>query len=235
MPQWSRIRKTLLCTPLMALLPAAALAQNKEHSIEVGIFTSFLHFDSQAELDTRFAPTVLVGYNFTKKHGGEFLWTDTTATPDQGDSFPVDVTIIRFGYTYNAYPKEKIVSFFRLGAGIFKLDPEENAAAPERLESSENNPMIYSGGGIRLFIKPWIAVRVAGSVDFIDAGDGFANADVQGTADFGLSFVFGGRESVEKPEETPPAEGEAKPAEPPKTEPPKEEAKPPAESKPPVS
>jgi hypothetical protein len=214
------VSKALLCTAL-TLLPAVALAENKRGSVEVGVLTSFVRFDSQSELDGRFAPSLLVGYNFTRKHGAEFMFTSTTATPNAGPSIATDIDIIRLGYVYNAFPREKMVSFFRLGAGIWKIDPEDHPDATERLAESDSNPMIYSGGGIRYFFKPWLAGRLAGTVDFIDGGDGFANADVQATGEVGVSFLFGGREEAPEPDEAaPPAEEEKKPEEPAEAKPP---------------
>src|SRR5262245_18677117 len=103
--------KAVACSTLLALVPAAALAENKDGSIEVGLFATWLRFDPQSELDSRFAPSFLVAYNFTKRHGAEVIFTSATATPDAGASFPVDLDIMRIGYTYNAYPREKMVSF----------------------------------------------------------------------------------------------------------------------------
>jgi hypothetical protein len=204
------VSKALLCAAL-TLLPAAALAENKRGSVELGALTSYVRFDSQTQIDSRFAPSVLVGYNFTRRHGAELMFTSLTATPDSGRSFKIDVDIFRLGYTFNAYPREKMVSFFRLGAGVWKLDPEEHPAASEALAESDSNPLIYSGGGIRYFFKPWLAARLAGTVDFIDSGDGFANAEVQATGELGVSFLLGGREEAPKPDEEAPAEEEKKP------------------------
>ena len=214
--------KAVLCSTLLALVPTALLAENKEGSFELGLFTTWVRFDPQSDLDSRFATTFLVGYNFTKRHGGELVFTSTTATPDGGASFPVDVDMMRLGYTYNAYPKEKMVGFFRMGVGVWKIDPEEHPDAPERLEDSQSEPMIYSGGGLRYFFKPWLALRIAATVDFIDSGSGFPNADVQATGDLGVSFLLGGRETAAKPDETAPPAGETPPAveKPPEEKPP---------------
>lgn len=216
------VRKALLCT-VVTLLPAAAFAENKAGSWELGLLSSFVRFDSQSELDSRFAPSLLVGYNFTKRHGAELMFTSTTATPNAGPSIATDVDILRLGYTFNASPRPKLGSFFRIGLGVWKIDPEDNPDASERLAESDSNPVIYSGGGIRYFFKPWLAGRLAGTVDFIDAGDGFANADVQATGEIGVSFLLGGHEEAAKPEEAEPPADEKKPEE---TKP--EEAKPPA-------
>ncbi|MGH9868454.1 MAG: hypothetical protein ACREAA_09870 [Candidatus Polarisedimenticolia bacterium] len=214
--------KAVVCTTLLALVPTALHAENKDGSFEVGLFTTWVRFDPQSDLDSRFAPSLLVAYNFTKRHGGEMVFTSVTATPDQGTSFPVDVDIVRLGYTYNAYPREKMVSFFRLGVGVQRIDPEENADASERLEDDTTDPMIYSGGGLRYFIKPWLAVRLAASVDFIDAGNGFPNADIQATGDLGLSFLMGGREAAPPADEEAPSNGTTPPSDekPPEEKPP---------------
>jgi hypothetical protein len=200
-----RVRKALLCT-VVALLPALLFAENKSGSVEVGGLLTFIRFDSQTELSSRFAPSLVVGYNFTKRHGAEFLLTSTTATPRTGPSIATDIDMLRVGYTFNAYPREKMVSFFRLGLGIWKIDPEENPEASDRLSESDSDLMIYSGGGVRFFIKPRLAIRLAGTVDFIDVGDGFSNPDVQATGELGVSFLLGGHEDVPKPDEAAPAE-----------------------------
>ena len=207
----ARLCKAVVCITLLALLPTALLAQNKDGSIEVGLFTTWVRFDPQSDLDSRFAPSLLVAYNFTKRHGGEIVFTSFTATPNQGDSFPVDMDIVRLGYTFNAYPREKMVSFFRIGVGVNRYDPEDHPEASERLEDPKTDPMIYSGGGLRYFLKPWMAIRLAASVDFIDSGNGFPNADVQATGDLGLSFLFGGREEA-APQDEAPSNGTAPPS-----------------------
>lgn len=199
--QSRRARIIFIMMVLLPFLPALSLAQNKDGSAEIGLAYTFDHFDSQTGLSYRVAPSIMVGYNFTKRHGAELEYTSLTATPRQGESFSVDVDILRLGYLFNAYPKPKVVSFFRFGAGIFSLNPEDHKKGPSRLEEGKTSSMIYSGGGLRWFIRPKIGIRLAASIDFVNSGRGFINGDVQAAGDLGFVFLMGGHEPVEKPTE----------------------------------
>jgi len=197
----SRSVRTALMVAVLLLIPAMAQAQNKDGSAEVGLAYTFTHFDTQTSLAYRVSPSIMLGYNFTKRHGGELVFTSTTATPRKGESFQVDVDVVRVGYIFNAYPKPKIVSFFRFGFGAFVLSPEAHTSGPARLEEGKSSFMIYSGGGFRWFLSPKIGIRLAGSLDFVDSGKGFANSDVQAAGDLGVVFLMGGHEPAEKPAE----------------------------------
>ncbi|HET6372870.1 MAG TPA: outer membrane beta-barrel protein [Candidatus Polarisedimenticolia bacterium] len=232
-------RSHRLVLPLAALLlaPALCFGQNKDRSYEVGATFTFTRFDVQSNMQNDISGSLLFGYNFTKRHGGEIVFT----TGGQADAeksktaFKVDYDVLRLGYTYNAYPREKTVTFFRAGIGMMSFDPGDNIGAPERLQSSDNNFMVYGGAGIRWFITHRLAIRVAATADFIDAFNGILNPDINATGDLGVIFLIGGREPGEKPaEEAPPADGQQKPDDkkPPKEKPP-EGQKPPDEPKPP--
>ena len=199
MPPLSRSVRTALIVAVFLFLPAMALAQNKDGSAELGIAYTFNHFDTQTALSYRVSPSIMLGYNFTKRHGGELVFTSSTATPRKGESFQVDVDVVRVGYIFNAYPKPKVVSFFRFGFGAFVLSPEDHTSGPTRLEEGKSSFMIYSGGGFRWFVSSKVGIRLAASLDFIDASKGFANADVQATGDLGVVFLMGGHEPTEKP------------------------------------
>lgn len=193
----------------MALLPGLALAENQNDSIELGLSLSFLKFDTQALIDEKFTVSLGAGYNFTKRHGGEFSFTSTTVSPDKGGGFPIDVDIYRVGYTFNAYPRERFVSFFRAGVGMMTIDPIDPFLAPSHLEESDRQAIIYGGGGLRYFLTDRLALKVAATLDFLDTGDTFLNPGVQTTGDFGVVYLFGGREETEEP-----AEPEAAPQQP---------------------
>jgi len=203
MPHHRRFARTAVTLAALSLLPALALAETKGHSAEVGIAYTFTHFDTQTDLEYRLSPSIMAGYNFTKRHGAEVVFNSTTATPRKGDPLKVDVDVLRIGYVFNAQSKPKIVSFFRLGLGIWSIDPEPSPNPPPRLEEGDTSPMIYTGGGFRFFMTERLAIRVAGSFDYIDAGNGLAHGDVQATADLGFTFTMGGRESVEAPPSEP--------------------------------
>lgn len=208
MSRHSRFARSAALFGVLLITPALALAQNRERSAEVGLAATFTHFDTQTGLGNRVSPSVLVGYNFTKRHGAELVFNSQTATPRAGDSFRIDVDTLRLGYLFNAYPKEKIVSFFRLGLGWWNIDPEPHSAGSSQLEEGDTAFMLYSGGGVRWFVTPRVGIRLAATVDFIDRGSNYAHPDIQATGDLGVVFVLGGREPTEKPEEP------EKPAEP---------------------
>ena len=204
-----RLVRSAVTLAALLLLPAMTLAVTKDHSAEIGLAYTFTHFDTQTTLEYRVSPTVMVGYNFTKRHGVEVEFTSTTATTRKGPSFHVDVDTLRAGYVFNAFPKPKVVSFFRLGLGVWSIDPEPHKAggSASRLDEGDTSVMLYSGGGFRFFITDRVAIRVAGSVDYIDAGNGLNHGDIQGSGDLGFVFMMGGREPAEKPA----AEEEKKP------------------------
>jgi len=208
----NRVVRTAMVALILVLLPMSLRAENMKHSFELGGGFNFLHFDGQTQLDTRIGPYLLLGYNFTKKHGVELGYSFMTATPVDDASFPVDVSVLRLGYTYNAYPRKKLVSFFRAGLGRFALGPEKDPRAPEALESNDARIMVYAGGGARFFITNWMAVRVSATFDAIDAGHGAGHLATQGSGELGMTFLLGGKEETE-PAEPPPAP-EKKPDEP---------------------
>jgi hypothetical protein len=203
----------MLALTVLSLSFWPAAAQNKDGSIELSAMYSWIRFDGDGALDDRIMPSFLLGYNFTKRHGTEIMWSTGTATPDRGDPFAVDIDILRTGYVFNAYPSQKIVSFFRFGMGLWNQDVEDHTGGPSRLQDDDTNFMLYSGGGARFFMTSWMAVRFAGAIDLIAIEHGLLNGDSELSFDLGLSFLFGGREAPEDQE--PPAE-----------EPPKEGAKP---------
>ena len=199
----TRFARPAVMFAALLLLPALALAQNKERSVELGLMYTFTHFDSQTGLAFKTSPTILVGYNHTKRHGLELMFNSMTATPRTGDSFLVDIDTLRLGYTFNAYPKPKVVSCFRIGAGVWVIAPESHVGGPDRLEDGDSNLLVYTGGAFRWYFHPRVGIRMGASIDFIDAGQGFTHPDVQATGDFGVVFLMGGREETEKSSETP--------------------------------
>ncbi len=178
------------------LLSSPAQAQNEDGSFELGAAFSYILFDDNTVLDKDFTGSVSLGYNFTKRHMGEIQFTAGTASTDRGAALEVDYDILRIGYVYNAFPTEKRVSFFRAGAGIQSIQPEEftgSGSISDRLKEDSDDLVIYAGGGIRWFLNQRFAIRLAGSLDFVDAGeDGITGPDIQATADLGVSFLLGG-------------------------------------------
>ena len=183
--------RALLTAICLLIVPSLALAENRKSAVEFAGLWSFIRYDSNAGLDSDFAPTALVGFHFTKRHAGELSLTTTTSTAEEG-GFSVDVDILRAGYTYNAYPRERVVSFFRSGFGTMALHPENDPDASERLASADHQLMFYGGAGVRFFFNDKIALRLDGTIDFIDGPEGFAHADIQATGSVGVSFVLGG-------------------------------------------
>ncbi len=197
MPSAKQARTLLIVTFLLILImPSQALAENRKNSVEFGGLWTFIRFDSNAGIESDFAPTAQLGFHFTKRHAAELSLTTTNATADKG-GFKVDTDILRAGYTYNAYPRERWVSFFRSGIGTMALHPEDDPdASGGDLESTDHQLMIYGGAGLRIFFNDMIAFRIDGTIDFIDGGDGFAHADVQATGGMGVVVVLGGTDEA---------------------------------------
>jgi hypothetical protein len=229
----SRSARLTLALVMMAFLPGLArAAEIKAHSFELSVLPTFIRFDSQSGLNNKIAYSYLLGYNFTPRHGGELLYTSTTAKPDTGRSFPTDVEMIRAGYIFNAQPKQHSTSFFRVGVGRWKIDPQDLPPnPPSRLAEPHTGTMIYSGGGWRVQIWRFLSFRISGTIDLVDYGDGFLKADVQATGEAGLVFLIGGRSASEAPPA--PAPGTDKKDEGKKKEEEKKPEAPPAETKPP--
>ena len=215
MPSRLRCVRQAVALVALALVPTLTLAANKHHSVEFGGAYTFIRFDSGSPLDGRFAPSLILGYNFTKRHGAELLYTSTTATPNTGPSVGTDVDILRLGYTFNAYPREKLVSFFRAGLGIMALDPQEDPRVPE--QDKDTRTMMYSGGGVRMFITERFAIRLAGTIEAIETGNGLLSGDVQATGELGAVFIIGGSEPAEKKEPEEPPAGDPSPEAEPKS------------------
>jgi len=197
MPSAKQARALLIAMSLL-IVPSLALAENRRNSVEFGGLWTFIRFDSNSKIDSETAPTAQLGFHFTKRHAAELSLTTGAASADVG-GFKIDVDILRAGYTYNAYPRERIVSFFRAGIGVMSLHPEPDPEAPDRLQDDDNQLMAYGGAGIRFFFNDTIALRIDGTVDFLDGGEGFAHADVQAAAGIGVIMVLGGTDESPAP------------------------------------
>ncbi len=171
-----------------------SVAQNDQGTLEVGGFASFVRFDPDSDIDPSIAPTVLVGYNFSKRHAGEISFTAVGSSAADGPAVDVDADIIRAGYTFNTYPKEKRVAFFRAGIGLLQLDVSEAPGTPDNLEDPDDEVFFYGGGGYRWFINRKWAVRLAGTLDFLEGDDGYKDVQIQGTMDLGVVYLFGTRD-----------------------------------------
>ena len=196
MPLFNRSIQVFVVLAIVAMLPTTASAANKKGSVEIGASFSFIRVDPETELDNEVTGTLLLGYNFTKRHGIEGTYSSFEARPDGGDPFPIDVDVFRLGYTYNTYPREKMSSFIRAGVGQWIIHPEKNSTASQTLEDSNHRTLIYAGGGVRFFINDTIAIRLDGSIDAIGR-DGFLQPDLNGTAGLGVIFVLGGHEPAD--------------------------------------
>jgi len=190
--------RTLLIATFLLIAPSMLHAENRKNAIEFGGLWTFVRFDSNAGIESEFAPTAQLGFHFTRRHAAELSLTTSTATADSG-GFKIDVDILRAGYTYNAYPRERFVSFFRAGVGMMSLHPEDDPDASSRLNSSDHQLMAYGGAGLRIFFNDMIAFRIDGTVDFVESGDGFAHADVQATGGMGIVVVLGGTDETPAP------------------------------------
>jgi len=195
MPSRRLVVRLAVLLAVAASLPVASWAETKAQSFEIGGALLFVRPDPDSDLSSRFAPRMILGYNFTKRHGAELLYDSFNMTPDNGPSFPIDVNVLRVGYVFNAYPKEKIVSFFRFGTGVWSLNPvDAPSGAPSNLVENDSNFMLYSGGGFRYFLRDNLALRFSATIDFVQSTPGIANNEIEATGEFGVTFVLGGKE-----------------------------------------
>jgi len=104
--------------------------------------------------------------------------------------------VLHLGYTFNAYPREKVVSFFRFGAGVWAVDPVDPPATrvPSTLRENDTHYLVYSGGGFRYFLRDNLALRFAATVDFVQTSPGIANNEVEASGEIGVTFLLGGKE-----------------------------------------
>lgn len=201
MPSPKRSARLVVILGALVMLPHPTLAEHRARSVEVGATYTFLRFDSQSGLANRFAPSLIVNYNFNIRHGAELEYTSTTATADAGPGLGADVDMVRLGYTFTAKRRPKLSPFLRAGIGFWSVDPEMTTGPPGPFEEPEDNFMIYGGGGVRLFLNDRLALRFAATVDLIERGNGLLNGDVQASGDFGLIFYIGGSgDSASAPE-----------------------------------
>jgi len=184
----------MLIGGLLALFPALGLAENEKHSFEVGAFGSYVHFDPQTDIDSDFSVSILAGFHFTKRHSLEFGFSSLTASPDT-EGFPITINTERLGYVFNAYPRAKFVSLFRVGVGRQGEDARSPNSGGERFDGPSRDLLIYGGGGFRYFFTPWIGLRIDGTFDFIEGDDGFISPEVQGIGNIGFIFLVGGKEA----------------------------------------
>ncbi len=196
MPSRSLPVRLAVALAILTALPVASWAETKAHSLEIGGALIWTRVDPDADFQSHFNPRMILGYNFTKRHGMELLYDSFNATPDTGPSFPVNVNVLRLGYTFNAYPKEKFVSFFRFGAGSWALNPVDPPASgvPSGLQENVSHFLVYSGGGFRYFVRDNLALRFSATIDFVQTTPGIANNEVEATGAIGVTFLLGGKE-----------------------------------------
>lgn len=206
MPSLRRFARLTLVVLLLSALCTAARAETKAYDFEVGGMYSFVRFDGSTSLTYRFAPSLLFGYNFTRRHGLEAIGTVGRSTPDGGNSYVTDFSIFRVGYTANIYPREKITSLFRMGVGRWATDPTRERDAIKAHAENEQHFFFYMGGGVRFHIKEWLAIRLDGSLDVINRSGGLGKSDTQAVGDFGVVFFLGEKQPPAEPAEEPPAE-----------------------------
>ncbi len=193
MPSFQRTAIALAVLFLLLAAPTTGWAENRHHSLEIGASAELTRFDSNSGMQTDTAPSALVAFNFTKRHGMEVAYSSRTVNPDAA-SFEVDVDILSIGYNYNAYPRERVVPFLRTGMGFRSLRPESDPDPTERLEDSDRNLFIYGGAGFRYFFTESVAMRIDGVLRFVEVDKGFLQPDVEGTLAFGAVFLVGGRD-----------------------------------------
>jgi len=195
MPSRRLVVRLAVLLAVLASLPVASWAETKAQSFEIGGGLVFVRPDPDSGISSRFAPRMILGYNFTKRHGAELLYDSLSATPDNGPSYPIDVNVLRVGYVFNAYPKEKIVSFFRFGTGVWSLNPvDAPSGASSSLVENDSYFMVYSGGGFRYFLRDNLALRFSATIDFVQSTPGLANNEIEASGEFGVTFVLGGKE-----------------------------------------
>ena len=186
-----RSAPALAIASLVLIMPSLLQAENRRHSMELGGTMNFHRFDSDAGIESEYGPTAIAGFNFTKRHGIEATYATFTGASDDVP-FEVNVDIITLGYTFNAYPRERIVSFFRSGVGMMVVDAKSDKPEASQIDSDGRNPLLYGGAGIRFFVNDNVAIRLDAALLFVEIEDGFVKPDVHGTIGLGAVVLIGG-------------------------------------------
>ena len=174
------------CVLLAATGPAGAVDLAKKW--EVGGGVAYSMYDNDSTLADDFATSVRGGYNHSQ-HGVELsLQFQGTESSTRGSTTTYDVNRWAIDYVFNLKPKKpdtKLAPLLLFGVGQMTWDTGEESAG---------STLLQTGGGVRVFFKPWLALRVEGRLfhyygdrDLIPR-DQFFGFDT----DVGLSFLFGG-------------------------------------------
>jgi hypothetical protein len=174
------------------LLSAAAdpaLAVDLAKKWEVGGGLAYSVYDNDSTLADDFATSVRGGYNFHTHHGVELsLQFQGTESSTRGNTTTYDVNRWAIDYVFNLKTKKpdtKLAPLILFGVGQMTWDTGEESAG---------STLLQTGGGLRVFFKPWFALRFEGRLfhyygdrDLIPR-DQFFGFDT----DVGVVFLFGG-------------------------------------------
>lgn len=167
----------MMTAALSCCMASWACAGHRAESMTLSPMLGGYVFDSELDLDDSMAPGLFGGYNFTEHISleGAFFYSQTEL---DGTSRDVDTTLYMLNGLYHFMPKNKLVPYLSLGAGMVGFDPD-NA-------DDENEFSASIGAGIKYFIAEDVALR----------------ADVRDIATFpensllysaGITFYLGGK------------------------------------------
>lgn len=185
--RWAFLVAAVACTLSAAVDPAGAVDLGKKWEVGAGFAWSM--YDNDSTLSDDFATSVRGGYHFHPQHGVELAFMfQSTDSSTKGNTTTYDVNRWAINYLFNLKTKKpdtKLAPLLLFGVGQMHWDTGDESAG---------STLIQGGGGLRVFLAPWFALRVEGRLfhyngdrDLIPR-DQFFGFD----SDVGVSFFFGG-------------------------------------------
>lgn len=177
-----------LLTVLLVACPASAEIKGGEFSVSP--FVGALVYDGSQRLSSSFAVGARLGYNITRNVGteGQFTYARPHYKGVSGNIYN-----LRGDVLYHFFPDKKLVPFFAIGGGWMAADAGPN--------QSRHATFDY-GVGLKYFISNSVALRgdfrQVMSVRPNSRDDTWQNSEIT----VGLTFQFGGVNTVSPPVET---------------------------------
>jgi len=178
-----KLAKVILTVGSLVFLLAMSgicMAEIKSDSVFISPFIGGLSFEGNQDYEDGPTYGLGIGYNFDKHWGAEavFNFVESEFERSGGD---LDAYIYRLDGLYHFMPSQKIVPYIGAGVGLISADRERG--------STDNDPMVNYGGGLKFFLNEAVALRadVRHLISFDDTYNDLVYT-------IGLSFNFGGDE-----------------------------------------
>ncbi len=174
-------RTIIILSALLVLSTSSLFAQQKIKSVELTPFFNWENFDSGIFVNDASLYGLKIGFNFSKRMEGEFVYSLGSSDSDPylifyEETFMLDaredddISFWSFNFIYNFKPlKEKLVPFAEAGLGRYRIKRttdvffhNEESGETERVGrwiDSQSAPTMLLGGGLRYFFTKRYALR----------------------------------------------------------------------------